>query len=209
MSAAKELKATVRMRAGKGAARAERRLGRVPGVIYGGKEPPLPIALDYREINQKIYAGHFLSTIFELDVDGTKVRVIPRDYQLDVVKDTPVHVDFLRITAGSTIRVDVPVHLKNQDQSPGLKVGGVVNLIHHSIEVLCPADRIPDEFVIDLAGKEIGDTVHIADMTLPEGVRPTDRTNFTVVSIAPPTKAEVAPTAAAAEGEGGEEAAES
>jgi large subunit ribosomal protein L25 len=209
MSAVKELKATVRMRAGKGAARAERRLGRVPGVIYGGKEPPQTIALDYREINQKIYAGHFLSTIFELDLDGTKIRVIPRDYQLDVVKDTPLHVDFLRITAGSTIRVDVPVHLKNQDQSPGLKVGGVVNLIYHSIEVLCPADRIPDEFVIDLTGKEIGDTVHIADMVLPEGVRPTDRSNFTVASIAPPTKAEVAPTAAAAETEGGEETAES
>jgi large subunit ribosomal protein L25 len=198
MSAVKELKATVRTRAGKGAARAERRLGRVPGVIYGGKEPPQPIAVDYREINQRIYAGHFLSTIFELDLDGTKIRVIPRDYQLDVVKDTPVHVDFLRITAGSTIRVDVPVHLKNQDQSPGLKVGGVINLIHHSIEVLCPADKIPDEFVIDLAGKEIGDTIHVGDVALPEGVRPTDRSNFTVLSIAPPTKAEAAATAAAA-----------
>lgn len=203
MSAVKELKATLRTRAGKGAARAERRLGRVPGVIYGGKEPPQPIAVDYRDINQRIYAGHFLSTIFELDLDGTKIRVIPRDYQLDVVKDTPVHVDFLRITAGSTIRVDVPVHLKNQDQSPGLKVGGVVNLIHHSIEVMCPADQIPDEFVIDLAGKEIGDTIHVGDMALPEGVRPTDRSNFTVLSIAPPTKAEAAATAAAAaEGEG-------
>jgi large subunit ribosomal protein L25 len=199
MSAAPQLTATKRMRAGKGAARAERRQGRVPGVIYGGNQPPLPIALDHRDINRRIYAGHFLSTVVEIDVEGEKMRVIPRDYQLDVVKDTPLHVDFLRVTAGSTIRVDVPVHVKGQDQSPGLKAGGVVNLIHHTIEVLCPADRIPDAIDVDVAGKEIGDSVHIADVTLPEGVRSTDRTNFTVLSIATPSKLDVAPAAAAGE----------
>jgi large subunit ribosomal protein L25 len=199
MSAAPQLTATKRMRAGKGAARAERRQGRVPGVIYGGNQPPLPIALDYRDINRRIYAGHFLSTVVEIDVEGEKLRVIPRDYQLDVVKDTPLHVDFLRVTAGSTIRVDVPVHVKGQDQSPGLKAGGVVNLIHHTIEVLCPADRIPDAIDVDVAGKEIGDSVHIADVTLPEGVRSTDRTNFTVLSIATPSKLDVAPAAAGGE----------
>lgn len=198
MSTVKVLAATKRTRAGKGAARAERRLGRVPAVIYGGDQPPQTISLDHKTINSSIYAGHFLSTVMELDVEGSKIRVIPRDYQLDVVNDTPVHVDFLRITAGSRIRVDVPVHFKNRELSPGLKAGGVINVIFHSIEVMCPAEDIPDEIVIDLAGKAIGDTVHISDITLPTGVTPTNRTDFTVISIAPPTKeVEVTPAAAA------------
>jgi large subunit ribosomal protein L25 len=205
MSTAKVLTATKRTRAGKGAARAERRAGRVPAVIYGGAEPPLPISFDRTLIHRTIYAGHFLSTVFEVDVDGAKVRAIPRDYQLDVVRDTPLHVDLLRITAGSRIRVDVPVHFKNREQSPGLKAGGVINVIFHSIEVMCPADDIPDEIMIDLAGTSIGDTIHISQIALPEGVKPTNRTDFTVCSIAPPTK-EAAP-AAAAPAEGAEAAA--
>lgn len=197
MSVAKDLTATKRMRAGKGAARAERRQNRVPAVIYGGNEPPLPISLDYVVINQRIYAGHFLSTVVNIDVEGTKIRAIPRDYQLDVVDDRPVHVDFLRITAGSKIRVDVPVHFKNRDLSPGLKAGGVINIIHHAVEVLCPPDDIPAEIMVDLAGKAIGDSIHISELTLPPGIKPTNRTDFTVCSIAPPTK-EAAPVVAAA-----------
>lgn len=195
MPSASELKALKRMRAGKGAARAARRDGHVPAVIYGGHEPPQPISIPYADVTKRIFAGHFLSTVVVLDVEGTKVRVIPRDYQLDVVKDTPVHVDFLRVTEGSRIRVEVPVHFKNQDQSPGLKLGGVINFVLHTIEVMCPPDAIPQEIVVDLAGKAIGDTVHSHDITLPAGVVATDRSNFTIASIAPPTKAEVAPAA--------------
>lgn len=198
MSAAKELKATARPRAGKGAARAARREGLVPAVIYGGNQPPLTIALPFKDVNQRIYAGHFLSTVFEIDVDGTKIRAIPRDYQLDVVRDTPLHVDFLRVVAGSTIRVDIPVHVRGQDQSPGVKAGGVVNLIHHTIEVTCPPDAIPDGIDVDITGTNIGDTIHVSQITMPAGVKPTDKSDFTVVSIATPSKLDTTPAAAAA-----------
>jgi len=124
MAATKELAATVRSGTGKGAARSVRREGRIPGVIYGGGEPPQPIALEYRTLNKLIYAGHFLTTIFEIDVAGAKERVIPRDYQLDPVKDQPLHVDFLRLKAGSTLRVEVPVRFLNQETAPGIKRGG-------------------------------------------------------------------------------------
>ena len=207
MAGATEMKAMRRARAGKGAARAVRREGRVPAVVYGGKEAPLPVSLSQAEVTKRIFAGQFLSTLLTLDVEGEKVRVIPRDYQLDVVKDTPVHVDFLRITEGSRIRVEVPVHFKNQDQSPGLKAGGVINFVLHAVEVLCPPDRIPHEISIDLAGKVIGDTVHAADINLPEGVVAVNKSNFTIASIAPPTKIEtVQPVAAAPVAEAGGEA---
>jgi large subunit ribosomal protein L25 len=205
----KQLKALVRPRAGKGAARAIRRDGRVPGVIYGGNEPPLPISLDYKDVEKTIFAGHFLSTIYNIDVDGKSVRVIPRDYQLDRVHDFPVHVDFLRIVAGSKIRVGVPVHFKNHEDSPGLKAGGVLNTVAHTIELMCPPDDIPQEIMVDLAGLEIGDSVHINDLTMPANTTLRDRTNFTVATIAPPIKEEVieAPVVAEAavpvEGEAG------
>lgn len=185
-----EVKAMQRPRAGKGAARAVRREGRVPAVIYGGKEAPTVISLSQTDISKRIFSGHFLSTLLVLDVDGKKVRVIPRDYQLDILKDTPLHVDFLRITEGSRIRVEVPVHFKNQDQSPGLKAGGVINIVLHGVEVLCPPDSIPQSIDIDLSGKAIGDTVHINDITLPKDVVAVNKSNFTIASIAPPTKVE-------------------
>src|SRR5271170_6075569 len=137
MATAKEIKATARPRAGKGAARAVRREGRVPGVIYGGKEPPLTISLDDAELRQRIFAGRFLTTIYDLDIDGTKHRVIPRDFQLDPVRDLPVHVDFLRLAEGAQIRVRIPVHVMNTDQSPGVKRGGAVNVVTHAVEVVC------------------------------------------------------------------------
>ena len=199
MAAIKQLAATVRSGAGKGAARSVRREGRVPGVIYGGGEAAETISLDYKTTNQLIYAGHFLTTIFELDVSGKKQRVIPRDYQLDVVKDTPLHVDFLRLKAGSTLRVEVPVHTINADQSPGIKKGGSINLVRHTILMKVPADNIPDGVTVDLKGLDINDNVHISVVTLPAGCKPVISRDFTVLTISPPTTyTEEAPVAVAA-----------
>ena len=199
MAAIKQLAATVRSGAGKGAARSIRREGRIPGVVYGGGEAAEPISLDYKTANQLIYAGHFLTTIFELDIGGKKQRVIPRDYQLDVVKDTPLHVDFLRLKAGSTLRVEVPVHTINADQSPGIKKGGSINLVRHTILMKVPADNIPDGVTVDLKGLDINDNVHISAVTLPSGCKPVIARDFTVLTIsAPTTYTEEAPAAAAA-----------
>ena len=197
-AAMKPLAATVRSGVGKGAARSERREGRVPGVIYGGGEAAEPISLNYRELNKLIYAGHFLTTIFELDIEGRKERVIPRDYQLDVVKDTPLHVDFLRLRPGSFLRVNVPVHFINQDICPGIKKGGSLNVILHSVEMKAPADAIPDGLTADLSAFDINESLHISAITLPEGCRPTQAGNFTIASISPPARVEETPAAAAA-----------
>ena len=188
MAAIKELAAVTRSGTGKGAARSVRREGRVPGVIYGGGEKAEPISVDFKELNKLVYAGHFLTTIFELDLGGRKERVLPRDYQLDVVTDKPVHVDFLRLRAGSRVRIGVPVHVVNREASPGMKKGGAVNLVLHSIELLAPADSIPEAITIDLTGLDFHDSVHVSAIKLPEGCRPADtKTDFTVVTIVPPT----------------------
>lgn len=201
-AAIKTLAAAVRSGIGKGAARSVRRGGRVPGVIYGGGEAPEPISLDYNETHKLIYAGHFLATIFELDIDGRKERVIPRDYQLDVVKDTPMHVDFLRLRAGSKLKVAIPVHFINGETAPGIKRGGTLNVVQHSIDLLAPADNIPDSITIDLAGLDINDSVHISAVALPEGCTPAIRDrDFTVVTIA-------APSVLTAEEEGASQSAE-
>ena len=200
MAATKELAATVRSGTGKGAARGVRREGRVPGVIYGGGEAAEPISLDGNALNKLIYAGHFLTTIFELDVNGKMQRVIPRDYQLDVVKDTPLHVDFMRLKSGSFLRVGIPVHFTNQDASPGIKKGGTLNVVRHTVELRVPADAIPDALVADLTDCDINDSLHISAIAMPEGCRPVIATrDFTIATIAPPTTyQEEAPTAAAA-----------
>jgi large subunit ribosomal protein L25 len=190
MAAIKQLAATVRSGTGKGAARSVRREGRVPGVVYGGGEAAEPISLDYREVNKLIYAGHFLTTIFELDIEGRKERVIPRDYQLDVVKDTPLHVDFLRLRAGSFLKVDVPVHFINQDTCPGIKKGGTLNVVLHTVPMKVPADQIPDAITADLSTLDIADSLHISAIPLPAGCKPTQQGNFTVASITPPARAE-------------------
>ena len=195
-AATKQLAATVRSGSGKGAARSVRREGRVPGVIYGGGVDAETISLDYREINKLIYAGHFLTTIFEIDLGGRKERVIPRDYQLDVVKDTPLHVDFLRLRPGSRLRINVPVHFVNQDTCPGVKKGGTLNVVLHSIEMRVPADQIPDAVKADLSKLDIAESLHISDVTLPEGCKPTQGGNFTIASITPPAKDDT-PVAAA------------
>ena len=209
MAAIKELAATVRSGTGKGAARSVRREGRIPGVIYGGGEAAETISLDYTALNRLIYAGHFLTTIFELDVEGKKQRVLPRDYQLDVVKDTPLHVDFLRLKAGSFLRVEIPVHFTNQDAAPGIKKGGTLNVVRHSVELRVPADNIPDALIADLSGFDINDSLHISAIKMPEGCRPVIATrDFTVATIAPPTTyQDEAPAAAAAPAAGAAPAA--
>ena len=186
MAAIKELKATVRTKAGKGAARAERRAKRVPAVIYGDKKPPLMISLDYNTIYLRIYAGHFLSTVHNIDVDGTIHRVIPRDYQMDPVKDFPIHVDFLRLGEGAEITVEIPIHVKGSDVSPGVKRGGTVNLVEHSIELICNADAIPEAIDIDISALNIGSAVHANDLKLPAGVKLAHKDNATILSIVPP-----------------------
>jgi large subunit ribosomal protein L25 len=187
MTAVKEIKATLRPKAGKGAARAVRREGRTPAVIYGANEPPLAIAVDHRDIRTKIYAGHFLTTLYDIEVEGKKHRVIPRDYQLDPVKDFPIHVDFMRLSEGALIRVNVPVHVINTDLSPGVKRGGAVNIVTHAIPVRCPPDRIPQAIEVDVTGLEINNSKHLSDVTLPEGVKPIGREDMTLVTIVPPS----------------------
>src|SRR6266516_937664 len=187
MTKVKALKATARSRAGTGAARAVRREGRVPGVVYGDGAAPLPISLDFKELRQNIFAGHFLTSIYELEVDGARHRVIPRDFQLDPVRDVPIHVDFLRLGEGARIRVRIPVHVKNADQAPGVKRGGTVNIVEHSVEVLCLADAIPEAIDVDLTGLEINRSVHLSDLTLPQNVRPVTRRDVTLVTIVAPS----------------------
>ena len=199
MAETKTLAATVRSGTGKGAARSVRREGRIPAVLYGGGEAPLPLSLDQKSVTQLIFAGHFLTTLFELDIDGKKERAIPRDYQLDVIKDTPLHVDFLRLKPGSRLRVNVPVHFVNHDASPGLKRGGALNIVFHTIEMLVPADNIPEAVTADLTGMEFNDSLHISAIPLPEGCKPTNPDkNFTVASLTPPAGASAEETAAAA-----------
>jgi large subunit ribosomal protein L25 len=213
-----EIKASARPHSGTGGARAVRREGRVPGVVYGDAKEVETIALDGRELSILIGRGKFLSTVIDLNVDGKKARVIPREVQVDPVKDQPIHVDFQRVGPGARIRVNVPVRFANESLSPGLKRGGVLNVVRHEIEVTCPADAIPDYFEFNLEGLEIGRSVHISAIKLPEGVTPTIiNRDFTVATIAghkieeePTPGAEVAAVEGAvpAEGEEGAPAAE-
>ncbi len=179
-----EIPATARPRAGKGAARAVRRQGKVPAVIYGEKKEPETIALDANELWKVVQRGRFLSTVLDINVDGQKRRVLPREIQLDPVKDLPIHVDFQRVGASDYVRVVVPVRFINEGASPGLKRGGVLNIVRHEIEVTCPPDRIPEAITVDLTGLEIGRSIHISSVPLGEGVQPTIKRDFTVATIA-------------------------
>ena len=182
-----ELEAAVRERVGKGAAREARRQGRVPAVIYGDKKDPEPISLEYKTVNMQVQTGNFLNTLYMINVDGNKTRVIPRDVQFDPVRDFPMHVDFLRLAKGATITIEVTVNFINEEECPGLKMGGVLNVVRYAVEVTCPATSIPEQFDADLTGLELGDSIHISALTLPDGVEPTitDR-DFTVATIAAP-----------------------
>ncbi len=187
MSNSYELHAEARERVGKGSARELRRNGKIPAVIYGDNKPPLSIALPYKEVTMKIHAGGFMTTIATIDVDGQKHRVLPKDYQLDPVRDFTMHVDFLRISKNTMVTVDVPVHFENEDECPGISRGGVLNIVRHTVEINCPANDIPEAFVADLTGLDLGDGIHISNINLPEGAEPTitDR-DFTIATIASP-----------------------
>lgn len=188
MSEAAQMAAQARTKAGKGTARALRREGRVPAVIYGDKKDPEGISVDFRDVQKMIEQGHVNNQIYEIDLGSGKHVVLARDVQLDPVTDRPIHVDFLRVGVSSRIQVDVPVHFLNQDISPGLKRGGVLNIVRHELELYCPAMSIPHQIDIDLSKSEIGDSIHISSVSLPDGVEPTitDR-DFTIATIAAPT----------------------
>jgi large subunit ribosomal protein L25 len=198
MASVKELKAVARDRVGKGAARAVRRQGHVPAVIYGGGAPAEPIALDFNQMKLAIFAGHFLTTIFEIDVDGKKTRALPRDYQLDPVKDFPTHIDFLRLAEGQEIRVTVPVHVVGQETSPGIKRGGTVQIVQHALELMVPTDAIPEFVEVTVAELDIGDTIHLSDVTLPERTRAIGQEDVTIATLVVPTTAREEPAAEAA-----------
>lgn len=206
MSDTLELKASVRDRVGKGSARKLRREGLVPAVIYGDKKAPLPIAIPYKESFLRLHAGGFMTSVFTLDVDGEKHRVIPKDYQLSAVRDFLEHVDFLRVSKNTTVTVDIPVIFLNEEICPGLKTGGALNIVRYTVEVICRADAIPESFEVDLATMEMGDSVHISAVDLPDGVEPTIRDrDFTIATIASP--AGYSDVAEDEEGEEGEEGA--
>ena len=214
MSATKTLEAVARDRVGKGAARAVRRQGQIPAVIYGGNQAPEAIAVDLIRTRTLIYAGGFKTTLFDITVGGKKTRAIPRDYQLDPVSGVPLHVDFLRVVSGQTVTVDVPVHFLNDEKAPGIKQkGGTLNVALHTVSLDVAPDQIPDAIEVDLTGREIGDVIHASDLRLPAGTytgEPTD----TVANILPPTvlgaevEAEEAAIAEAQSAESAEEKAE-
>ncbi|HEV2098919.1 MAG TPA: 50S ribosomal protein L25/general stress protein Ctc [Stellaceae bacterium] len=200
------LTAEVRARAGKGAARATRRAGRVPGIGYGGAQDPLPISLEPRELSRALAKRGFLATLVDLTVDGATQRTLPREVQYHPVTDAPLHIDFMRVGAGSRVTVSVPVVFVNQEMSLGIRRGGILNIVRHEIELICPVDSIPDHLTVSLEGLDIADSVHISAVTLPEGCRPTiTARDFTIATIAPSqavreeaaTAATAAPTAAA------------
>jgi large subunit ribosomal protein L25 len=225
MSDALTLPAELRERAGKGASRELRRDGRVPAVIYGGKEEPTPIHVEERALQRQLGTGHFMNSIVMVEVAGKAVRTIPKDVALHPVSDRPLHVDFLRLSKDAKIQVAVPVVFVNEEESPGLKKGGVLNVVRHDLELVCESDKIPDEIALDVTGLDIGDSIHISHVTLPDGAVSaiTDR-DFTIATIVAPSamKQEAADAAEAeagevptegeaegeAEAEGGEEASE-
>jgi large subunit ribosomal protein L25 len=187
MATVKELKATARPSVGKGAARAERRAGRVPGVIYGNNQPPQPISVEDRELRQRILAGRFLTTIYNINLEGKTHRVIPRDFHLDPVRDVPIHVDFMRLGEGATIRVSVPLHVVKAESSPGVKRGGTVNIVTHTIDLECAVDNIPQYIEADVGALEISYSLHLSDVKLPAGVKSLAREDITLVTIVPPS----------------------
>lgn len=208
MSRVFELAAEERNRAGKGAARTIRREGRLPGVVYGDKRNPQMITMDPGPLLKAVNTGRFLATIVNLQVNGKTERVIARDVQFDPVSDQPVHVDFMRLGKGARVDVAVGVQFNNEEASPGIKRGGVLNIVRHEVSLNCPADAIPEVIEIDLTGLQINDSVHISAVTLPQGVTPTitDR-DFTIATIAAPSGLSISDDEEEGDEEG-EEAAE-
>ncbi|QZD95486.1 50S ribosomal protein L25/general stress protein Ctc [Qipengyuania gelatinilytica] len=203
MSDALTLPAETRERAGKGASRALRREGRVPAVIYGGKEEPITIHVEAKELVKQLGTGHFMNSIVTIELGGKKIKTLPKDVSLHPVSDRPEHVDFFRLAKGGKIEVQVPVVFTNEEASPGLKKGGVLNVVRHELDLVCENDKIPGEIEIDVTGKEVGDSIHISEVTLPEGAESaiTDR-DFTIATLVAPSALK---KSEGAEGEGEEE----
>lgn len=177
-----------RDRAGKGTARRTRKDGRVPGVIYGGKEPPLMISVEFRLLDKLMRTRGFFTKLFDVELEGTHHRVLPRDLQFDPVTDFPIHFDFLRVGPDTVVTIEVPCEFVNADRSPGIKKGGVLSIVRHAVEVNCKTKDMPKVITVDLTGFDIAQSIHISAVKLPEGVRPTitDR-DFTVATIAAPS----------------------
>jgi large subunit ribosomal protein L25 len=201
--------AQARDRVGKGTARAARRNGMVPCVIYGNKKPAVSVLLERRIVERELHKGGFTNRLYDVDVEGKSEQVLPRDVQLHPITDLPMHVDFLRLSSATQIKIMVPVTFLDDEESPGLKRGGVLNVVRHEIEFSCRADAIPETIEISLDGLDIGDSIHISQVKLPDGVEPTitDR-DFTIATIAAPTVATEEEEGEAAEGEAEGEAAE-
>ncbi|MBH67571.1 MAG: 50S ribosomal protein L25/general stress protein Ctc [Rhodospirillaceae bacterium] len=182
------LSAMARDKVGKGSARESRRQGRIPAVIYGDKKSPNSITIEQKVLARYLDKGSFLNTLFDIELDGALNRVLPREVQLHPVTDVPEHVDFLRVSATTRISVEVPVEFIGDDASPGLKTGGVLNVVRYTVEVLCTPEVIPSNLTVDLTGTEVGDSLHISSVDLPDGVTPviSDR-DFTIATIAAPT----------------------
>ncbi len=188
MSDTLNLPAETRDRAGKGASRELRRSGRVPAVVYGGNEEPLSIHVEEKELRRQLGTGHFFNSIVEVEVGGNKLRTLPKDVAFHPVTDRPLHVDFLRVSKDAKVHVNVPVVFANEDKSPGLKKGAVLNIVRHDLDLVCAPDKIPDDIVIDVTGLEIGASIHISHVKLPAGVESgiSDR-DFTIATIVAPS----------------------
>jgi large subunit ribosomal protein L25 len=188
MSDTLTLPAEARDRVGKGASRSLRREGRVPAVVYGGNQAPLSVHVEEKELRRQLGTGHFFNSIVEIEVDGVKVRTLPKDVAFHPVNDRPLHADFLRLSADAKVHVEVPVLFVNEAASPGLKKGGVLNIVRHELELVCEPDSIPDDIQIDVTGLDIGASIHISHVALPAGVASaiTDR-DFTIATIVAPS----------------------
>jgi large subunit ribosomal protein L25 len=179
------LSAEPRASAGKGAARATRRSGRVPGIIYGDNKAPVLISLEPRELSRALANRSFFATLVDVKVNGTVHRTLPREVQHHPATDAPLHVDFMRVGGNTQVTVTVPVVFVNPEMSPGIRRGGILNIVRHGIELSCPVERIPDQLVVELNGLEIGDSIHISRVIIPEDCRPTiSERDFTIASIA-------------------------
>ena len=179
-----ELMAETRDATGKAAMKEIRKQGMTPAVLYGGDEAPQNLTVERKVIAKQVETGNFLSSIYMLNIAGKKIRVIPRDIQLDVVRDFPIHVDFMRISASSRVDVEVTVHFINEQESPGIKRGGVLNVVQHQIELNCPANAIPEAIEVDLTGLDIGDAIHVSTVKLPANVKPVIERDFTIATVA-------------------------
>ena len=188
MSEALTLAAETREQVGKGASRSLRREGRVPAVIYGNKQDPAAIHVEEKELYRLLMTGHFMNSVVMIEVGGATVRTLPKDVAFDPVSDRPVHADFLRISEHATVTVAVPVRFTNEDASPGIKRGGVLNVVRHEVELVVDAADIPDDVEVSLKGFDVGDSIHISSVTLPKGAKSAiDDRDFTIATIVAPS----------------------